>query len=898
MIPCWRGLFFLWLSCVTLPSLALAQAQTHRPVPSSSSTVAQWQNYLVGEFADRWLDQGLTPFVSSGGIHATTGGLTSAAFATTAIGAAGGYISQASAAITYDSSVGCASTDLAWVVVTEGAAVSVGGNFVRVPGTHYAVDCVATTRPTLPTGSAWLMAVTITSSVLTRVEDLRQQWWFGVDDTPANGHGTTTLLSELRRLQGDSQAPSVLTGCLPVPSGTTTLAAFACEVSVRASDAGLVYVTQSAATVGPLSGGDGTYWLLVHRDTTTAVGGWTRQAGTHYLWQKAGSQPATVSDALLAIQMTVSGGAVTALTSYGDRLFRTTISVTGTISVAASARWRFLTGGSVTVSGGVTLVLGNTPEVDGPPRQIFAGAGIVRVGSQRPSSPHWWGAQGDGTTDDTAAFNLATQSTASLAVPLRRVITLEPGLTYYLAGTVYIRAGQTLTSAGGGTARLLGNIGGTDHMIRLGDYDNSGTPTYDSSSGIAPSMQDIHIDTGPGTKACVFSRFAGYFIRHMQITNCGIGLYLQGADGLISDILVDQGLNGIIIDNAQNLLFSNILIFLANYQITIGSNVYDIQFSNLHLEYPQYAGIYFLDSATNILNVQVTNVEGLMNVQYPTFAGFVYNRSSGAQAMFRDCSFRNMFGYAVANGAGSASLSFQHCTFEGLKSNPGYAQSTTAAGIAMNGLTLMLSGVEFLNLLGSSIDLSGASTSTVRWDGGRIVNSTAAIPFAISNSNTASRVDLGNITGSERQLYSAQAVVPVRHFADLQYWFPPAVDSGARWYWLLPYQRSTAYEITVTANMNSGGSAAYAKVGTYGVDKDNDFTGITATSYLDLTALHRSAAQGNGLLDVAIAFTAVGGGLNVTPHTDSGFIAVSVPNTYSHVQLSAKQLITTTPGFP
>ncbi len=106
----------------------------------------------------------------------------------------------------------------------------------------------------------------------------------------------------------------VISGCLPATSATTTTAAFACEsVSKDGRQS-----TQAAAAV-TFSGGDGTYWLAAHKDTTSAVTSWTRESGTHYLWRIASSQPTTPAGAVLLAKVTVSGAAVTAVYPLGGR---------------------------------------------------------------------------------------------------------------------------------------------------------------------------------------------------------------------------------------------------------------------------------------------------------------------------------------------------------------------------------------------------------------------------------------------------------------------------------------------------------------------------------------------------------------------------------------------------
>ncbi len=133
----------------------------------------------------------------------------------------------------------------------------------------------------------------------------------------SNTHARPNSLQEMQAWFGDGLIPYLVpnSGCPPSPGGGLTLGAFPCQAYVRGALGDLVYVNQTAAAVGPLNSGNGTYWLAIHRDATTAVGGWTRQAGTAYLWQFNASQPTSPVNALVFAQVTVSGGAITDVTA-------------------------------------------------------------------------------------------------------------------------------------------------------------------------------------------------------------------------------------------------------------------------------------------------------------------------------------------------------------------------------------------------------------------------------------------------------------------------------------------------------------------------------------------------------------------------------------------------------
>jgi hypothetical protein len=118
-----------------------------------------------------------------------------------------------------------------------------------------------------------------------------------------------------QRMMTVMPASFMTSGCLPaVPGSGLTLSAFACTGAIAASGAS-VPVVQTASTVGPLNEGNGTYWLALHTDTSTTVGGWHRQRGTHYLWQKAADKPAVTAGAFLA-KLTVASSTITVVEDW------------------------------------------------------------------------------------------------------------------------------------------------------------------------------------------------------------------------------------------------------------------------------------------------------------------------------------------------------------------------------------------------------------------------------------------------------------------------------------------------------------------------------------------------------------------------------------------------------
>lgn len=119
-----------------------------------------------------------SPFVSrtQACLHATAGGFTSAAFACEAY--VPERINQTSTAITY----AAIANDVCWTIISADNNGITG--WTRVGTTAYYYQCEGDTtpnQPALPANSTWLMQVTITTSAIATVTDLRKFYPEGVD---------------------------------------------------------------------------------------------------------------------------------------------------------------------------------------------------------------------------------------------------------------------------------------------------------------------------------------------------------------------------------------------------------------------------------------------------------------------------------------------------------------------------------------------------------------------------------------------------------------------------------------------------------------------------------------------------------------------------------------------
>ena len=153
------------LLAVLLVGVAFAQNQTVNTVPSSNTTfLTDLQNFLKQEDASRYAHH-FYGMVVSGGTHATGAGLTWAPASLTAYVDAGNYVTE-TGSITYPNN------DTGWVIASNAITGNLG-TFTRVSGTHYLTDFTSGTKPTLPSGTLWLMEVVTAAGSVTTVTDLR-----------------------------------------------------------------------------------------------------------------------------------------------------------------------------------------------------------------------------------------------------------------------------------------------------------------------------------------------------------------------------------------------------------------------------------------------------------------------------------------------------------------------------------------------------------------------------------------------------------------------------------------------------------------------------------------------------------------------------------------------------
>lgn len=222
--------------------------------------------------------------------------------------------------------------------------------------------------------------------------------------TAATRHGTPDILRELAARAIDTLGDTIIDGGLHGTAVSTSATLSHCRAYING-----YYTEETAAKVITYSGGDGTYWLAMASHRGITPGSWTRIPGSPYLWIKASTQPTPLSNTMLIGRITVSGGAITAFASMGNRIVTTPVTISENMTVLTGYTWQV--NALITVASGKTLT--HAGMVVAAPVHIFnADSGttgdIVFSNPAMRVHPEWWGCDNTGTTNHaTAMFNLA-----------------------------------------------------------------------------------------------------------------------------------------------------------------------------------------------------------------------------------------------------------------------------------------------------------------------------------------------------------------------------------------------------------------------------------------------------------------------------------------------------------
>jgi hypothetical protein len=500
-----------------------------------------------------------------------------------------------------------------------------------------------------------------------------------------------------------------------------------------------------------------------------------------------------------------------------------------------------------------------------------------------------FGADPTGVADSTAAFNLATNAAHAGTGLFDQDFpggVFVPAGVYKLSGTVYVHKGQHLYGVGAGASKIdaSGMTGASVPVFKMG-FSASG----EDVGGLAPEISEIWCYGGPVSYPVIEATVAGAFIHDVFMTSPGIGIRITGGDILVSNVIIDQAQKGIELAG-QNNCISDVLFYNMNYGIYISSNTFDCQINNCHFEYQEFTDIIFDTAATNIQNVTIQGCQFVTNEQYSTKVATIDIRSAGSSITIQGCQFRNGKGFAIAKTTGiGGNITVYNCVFNGLKTNPAYAQSTTAAGIDISFANFNISNCQFVNLLDYPIFTNGTISYSSTITNCTYSNNSAAY-FATVSATVGGLTINGCQGDGVTPLINLQSSMGVALNNNL-FWLGAAQTASSRYYWNIPTQDGELVQISIVANTNVGGNPEYRSTGTYIASRNINFSGTNITDYAALTTVYAYAGTAYaGALAPQLDLSTVGGGASATFTTVGKYLVISVPNTYDFVEIKVDYL--------
>jgi hypothetical protein len=368
-----------------------------------------------------------------------------------------------------------------------------------------------------------------------------------------------------------------------------------------------------------------------------------------------------------------------------------------------------------------------------------------------------FGALGDGITDDTEAFNRACRSYEPWSSELEYNIVVPSG-HYRIDGTVYVRKGQKLSGEGYGSfIDASHRTAGATFVLGSG-YVNG--KVVQDEGGSPVGISNFRTLGGAGSDGFIKTEAQGFSISLMFMSAVGVGMEISGADGLISEILIDQCLSGIVFSNAQNISVIGLNIYSPNYGVTFKSSCNDIILSNCIFSYTKYNSVLVYNGSSSIKSVQFNGCIFSNNEQYTTFNGYLLIMGSDCDIRYSSCAFRNWSGPALKDVSGKAvTLAWSDCTFDSLPSNKLYSASRKSSvldtGPAGN---YEFSDCSFRNLTDAIVTINEGPKS-LSFVGGAIIN--CSLNTISCNTQAHCNLIIKNISGLVRSFDSEAFVYGV-----------------------------------------------------------------------------------------------------------------------------------------
>lgn len=529
------------------------------------------------------------------------------------------------------------------------------------------------------------------------------------------------------------------------------------------------------------------------------------------------------------------------------------------------------------------------------------GYGSHNVGTNTAVIQDWgeanvrqYGARGDGITDDTEAFNAATQATlpytdggfSNNSDRKRDVLVPSTTKSYLINGTVYVRKGQHLRGRGLGPSRITisASTGGVTFKLGYGLID--GIPTADNG-GLPPSISYLATEGGHTDGAVIEATgVAGASINNLFITTASLAINGAGGDIAITNCTIDDGAFGIRLTGSRNSIIA-CHFFSNGVDLDVRDGSYDWIVSGCTFAYSEFNNIIFNGTTGLVRDILISDCKFLMNAQLTSNVGAIRLQSGNPRLRIQDCVFSNQYSWGVVQATSeNVECSVIGCEFNGEKSHDVYTQSTTSKGILIGDGEWLVNNNVFKNLHGILIQVSTTSVSTagVAIRNNTVFENSSTSPFITVDAigkplSVVGNTRLGGTTLLINSDFAYTSTTPLITLSkNRDFW---NIDvAGGRKYIAIPTINSSSFLLRVTYNGSVSGSALYRKSAILAIDKGCSYDTAVKDYVTNISITPVPPGSIPGALDIQVELDAVGSGSSL-PYTANRYrnVIVSIPDT-------------------
>lgn len=536
---------------------------------------------------------------------------------------------------------------------------------------------------------------------------------------------------------------------------------------------------------------------------------------------------------------------------------------------------------------------------------------IVTAGGKRwrrdysgPRNVMWFGAiQGDDSQlaadANTLAFRNAHCSFRNLwenQMATGENISVEcPAGDFNLSNGFTIPEGVASNAPGIGATRLkiepstAATSGYKLPLVSFGKVINPDTST-DNTDGVflpgqAPTISGYYLNPKNSNTALeIATDTAGKDLYGWEVKNlwiqAAIGINLRNTgDGVISNVMMEAATaTGLRCEGTvQNIMMDNFYAFDVGFPIYFAGTANNICFNGVQANYTR-GNVITCENTSLTRGIKINDLVCNQNSQYSSFDSVIHTGTSNADITIGNFSVRNANGNVITSSGAGTVIKIGTMEINQIPLNPVYTQGNSLKGIVMNGGTLIVGEVYCEGLTTPLVSIIGSNATVVNINGGVIGGMPSSQLFSVSNDNSETIIRARLINQSGKPYCDPASAWAVSYEDNL-----PVKQNDTYKYIELPYTLGgSAWEISVVANPNSGGSSSYRVMELFTVHLDTVNDG---SSVVNSVALRNISKGADSTIPGHISATS-----DRSAVTGSGIAYLQVPVTYANVRMKVKTL--------